>query len=184
MNLPNLISLGRLLSVPVAVYLILQAHFTAAFWLFVVAGLSDAADGFIAKKWGLTSALGAYLDPIADKALLVAVYLALGSAGHVPSWLVILVVSRDLIIIGGVVLSHITVQPVRMHPLKISKFNTAAQITLIAVILAGLGLGLGTPLGVLRELLIYLVGATTVLSGGAYIFYWGRASESAASSAE
>ncbi len=182
MNLPNIISLGRLLSVPVAVYLILQAHFTAAFWLFVVAGLSDAADGFIAKKWGLTSALGAYLDPIADKVLLVAVYLALGSAGHVPSWLVILVVSRDLIIIGGVVLSHITVQPVRMHPLKISKFNTAAQITLIAVILAGLGLE--APLGVLPELLVYLVVVTTILSGGAYIFYWGRASESAASSAE
>ncbi|MEE8332861.1 MAG: CDP-alcohol phosphatidyltransferase family protein [Alphaproteobacteria bacterium] len=182
MNLPNLISLGRLLSVPVAVYLILHAQFTAAFWLFVVAGLSDAADGFIAKKWGLTSALGAYLDPIADKALLVAVYLALGSADHVPSWLVILVVSRDLIIIGGVVLSHITVQPVLMRPLMISKINTATQIALIAVILAGLGLG--TPLGVLPELLIYLVETTTILSGGAYIFSWGRTSESAASSAE
>jgi len=181
-NLPNLISLGRLLSVPVVVYLILQAHFTAAFWLFVAAGLSDAADGFIAKKWGLTSALGAYLDPIADKVLLVAVYLALGRDAYVPSWIVILVVSRDLIIIGGVVLSHITVQPVRMQPLMISKINTAAQISLVAIILAELGLA--APLGVSSDLLVYLVGATTILSGGAYIFSWGRASESAASSAE
>ncbi len=182
MNLPNLISLGRLLSVPVAVYLILQAHYEAAFWLFVAAGLSDAVDGFIAKNWGLTSTLGAYLDPIADKTLLVAVYLALGSAGHVPTWIVILVVSRDLIIIGGVVLSHITAQPVRMRPLMISKANTVAQIALVSVILAELGLA--APLGATRELLVYLVAATTVLSGGAYMYSWGRASEQAPSSAE
>ena len=182
MNLPNLISLGRLLSVPVAVYLILQSQYAAAFWLFVAAGLSDAIDGFIAKKWGLTSALGAYLDPIADKALLVAVYLALGGEGHVPIWIVILVVSRDLIIIGGVVLSHITTQPLRMHPLMVSKVNTAAQIALVAVILAELGLG--APLGTERDLLVYLVAATTILSGGAYIFSWGRASESLPSNAE
>jgi len=181
-NLPNLISLGRLLSVPVAVYLILQAHFVAAFWLFAFAGLSDAIDGFIAKKWGLTSALGSYLDPIADKALLVAVYLALGDGGYLPTWIVILVVSRDLIIIGGVVLSHITVQPLRMHPLMISKVNTVAQITLVAVVLAELGLG--ATLGMGHDLLLYLVATTTVLSGGTYIFTWGRASESAPSNAE
>lgn len=182
MNLPNLISLGRLLSVPIAVYLILQAQYRAAFWLFVVAGLSDAIDGFIAKKWGLTSTLGAYLDPVADKALLVAVYLALGSAGQVPTWIVILVVSRDIIIVGGVVLSHITVQPLRMRPLMISKVNTAAQIALVAAILAELGLGV--PLGPEAHLLFYVVAATTILSGGAYLFTWGRASESAPSNAE
>jgi len=181
-NLPNVISLGRLLSVPVAVYLIMHAFYGAAFWLFVVAGLSDAVDGFIAKRWAMSSVLGAYLDPIADKALLVAVSVALGAAGHLPSWLVILIVTRDIIIVGGVVLLHITTQPVRMRPLMVSKINTTAQIMLVAMVLAELGSIL--TLGPARELMILLVGTTTVLSGGAYILSWGRQEETMPGNAE
>lgn len=172
MSLPNIISLCRLLSVPVEIYLILHGLMLAAFWLFIAAGISDAVDGFLAKQLGQTSALGAFLDPIADKALLVSVYVTLGQAGHLPSWLVIMVVFRDLLIVGGVVLLHISNDSVRPQPLLISKVNTAAQIALVALVLAELGVGFET--APYTEIMIYLVAITTIASGGAYIVNWGR----------
>lgn len=173
MSLPNIISLARLMSVPVAIYLILHSHMTAAFWLFVVAGISDAVDGYIAKRLGQATPLGSYLDPLADKALLVGVYATLGYTDNLPSWLVILVVFRDVIIIGGAVLLHIFNENVRMSPLFISKANTAAQIVLVVVVLAELGVGLALD-DMAKSALIYLVAATTIASGGAYVFGWGR----------
>ena len=175
MNLPNIITLGRLLSVPVAIYLILNNYMTAAFWLFVAAGISDGVDGYLAKTLGQSSALGAYLDPIADKVLLVGVYLTLGHAGHLPTWLVIMVVFRDLIIVGGIVLLHISTNEVRMRPLLVSKINTAVQIALIALVLAELGLNFD--LGSYLDALVYVVAATTVASGASYIINWGRTVE-------
>jgi cardiolipin synthase len=171
-NIPNLISLGRLMAVPFAVYLILHQAYAAAFWLFVAAGVSDAVDGYIAKTFNQSSALGAYLDPIADKALLVAVYVTLGHAGHLAVWLVILVVFRDVIIVGGVLLLHITRGSVTMKPLMISKVNTTVQIALVAVALAELGLGFKGEL--LVPTLCYLAAATTLASGTAYVVSWGR----------
>ena len=175
MNLPNIISLGRLLSVPVVIYLILNDFMTAAFWLFIAAGISDGVDGYLAKTLGQSSALGAYLDPIADKVLLVGVYLTLGQDGHLPTWLVIMVVFRDLIIVGGIILLHISNSGIRMRPLLISKVNTAAQIALIALVLVELGLKID--LGGFLDVLIYVVGATTVASGASYINNWGRTVE-------
>ena len=175
MNLPNIISLGRLLSVPVVIYLILNDFMTAAFWLFIAAGISDGVDGYLAKALGQSSALGAYLDPIADKVLLVGVYLTLGQDGHLPTWLVIMVVFRDLIIVGGIILLHISNSGIRMRPLLISKVNTAAQIALIALVLVELGLKID--LGGFLNVLIYLVGATTIASGASYIINWGRTVE-------
>ena len=101
MNVANLISLARLLAVPLMIYLILQDAMAFAFWLFVVAGVSDAVDGFLARHLGQASELGAHLDPLADKVLLVGVYVTLGYLDHLPTWLVILVVFRDFLIIGG-----------------------------------------------------------------------------------
>ena len=175
MNLPNIISLGRLLSVPVVIYLILNDFMTAAFWLFIAAGISDGVDGYLAKALGQSSALGAYLDPIADKVLLVGVYLTLGQAGHLPTWLVIMVVFRDLIIVGGIILLHISNSGIRMRPLLISKVNTAAQIALIALVLVELGSKID--LGGFLNVLIYVVGATTIASGASYIINWGRTVE-------
>ena len=172
MNLPNIISLGRLLSVPVAIYLILNDFMTAAFWLFVAAGISDGVDGYLAKALGQSSTLGAYLDPIADKVLLVGVYLTLGQAGHLPTWLVIMVVFRDLIIVGGVILLHISTNGVRMRTLFVSKVNTATQIALLALVLAELGLDFD--LGGYLDALIYVVAVTTITSGAGYIINWGR----------
>jgi cardiolipin synthase len=170
MNLPNLISFGRLLAVPVCVWLILDANMRAAFWVFAVACLSDAVDGFIAKKFDSETVLGGYLDPIADKALLVSVFIALGQTGRIESWLVILVVFRDAVIILGAYLYHLLYQRLSMQPLLISKINTAAQFVLAAAVLGIAGFGLDFPL--VTGFLVYLVAATTLASGAAYTVKW------------
>lgn len=169
-NIPNLITLARILAVPLLVWLIIKGEMATAFWVFVIAGASDALDGYIAKRFGFVTALGTYLDPIADKALLVSAYITLGQAGHINTWLVILVVFRDVLIIGGTVLFHTLDRPVEMRPFFISKFNTLMQILLIAVLLGNLGVEI-QDFGML-PFLAYLVGATTVLSGLAYMGRW------------
>jgi cardiolipin synthase len=169
-NIPNSLTLGRIVLVPLIVWLIIAHEMTWAFILFLLAGLSDAADGFLAKRYGWNSELGAYLDPIADKALLVSIYVTLGFAGHLPVWLVIAVVSRDILIVGAVVLSWMLSRPLTMHPLLISKANTLAQIMLAGLILAELGLGLG--LHQLVGVLIWVTGTLTIVSAGAYFWEW------------
>lgn len=172
MYLANVITLGRLLSVPVIVWLILGGSMLPAFILFLLAGLSDAVDGFLARRFDQRSELGGYLDPLADKALLVGVYVTLGHVGRVPDWLVIIVVFRDLLIIGGAILLYMFTDALRMEPLTVSKVNTAAQIVLAAVVLAVAGLRVDGHAVV--EVLVYLVGVTTILSGAAYIVQWSR----------
>ena len=170
MNIPNSLTLVRIVLVPLVVWLIIDHEMTAAFLLFLLAGVSDAADGYIAKRYGWRSELGAYLDPIADKALLVSIYVTLGLAGHLPVWLVIAVVSRDILIVGAVVLSWMLSRPLTMHPLLISKVNTFAQIVLAGLVLAELGLGLG--LEPVVKVLIWVTGALTILSAAAYFWAW------------
>ncbi len=170
-QLPNLISLTRLLAVPVVVYLILQDQLLPAFWVFVAAGISDAVDGALAKRLDLVSEIGAYLDPLADKALLVGVYVTLGYVGHVPVWLVILIVFRDVLIVGGAILFQTLTHSLRMEPLFISKVNTVAQITLAAAVLARPALGV--TLDAVPEMLTFIVAITTFLSGAAYVIKWG-----------
>lgn len=169
-SLPNLITLARLLAVPLMVWLIGEGEFTIAFWLFVLAGISDALDGFIAKRFHAESVLGSYLDPIADKALLVCTYVTLGLAGHIVAWLVILVVFRDILIVGGALLSSLVDRPLRMRPIFVSKLNTVAQILLAALVLGTLGLGVDDFGATL--LFEYLVAVTTVLSGTGYLVQW------------
>jgi cardiolipin synthase (CMP-forming) len=172
LNLPNLISLGRLLLVPLAIWLILRSRYGAAFWVFVVAGISDALDGFIAKHFDRRTRLGALLDPIADKTLLVSVYVTLGWANQLWTSLVILVVFRDVMIIGGFLLMQAFAAQARYDPLYISKINTGLQIALIAFVLARLGLG--ADWGNIDVVLSWAVIATTVLSGLSYILRWTR----------
>jgi cardiolipin synthase len=170
--LPNFITLGRLLAVPVGVWLMLTDRYAGAFWLFVAAGISDGIDGYLARRLKARSEIGAYLDPLADKCLLVSSYVTLGHQEHIEIWLVILVVFRDLLIIGGAILYQTLTQSLTMQPLLISKLNTLLQIVFIGVVLAHLGLGIGA-----RELtqwLGYAVAVSTVLSGGAYVAIWGR----------
>ena len=169
-NIPNLITLARIFAVPLLVWLIIHGSMAAAFWVFVAAGISDALDGFIAKRYGFVSKLGSYLDPIADKALLVSAYITLGQAGHISAWLVILVVFRDVLIIGGTLLFHTLGRPVEMQPLFISKLNTLLQILLIALLLGGLSIGF--PDFNILPSLSFFVGLTTILSGLAYLGQW------------
>lgn len=168
MNLANLITLARLISVPVIVWAILAGEMGLAFAIFVAAGVSDAIDGFIAKHFHTESVFGSYLDPLADKALLVSVYVALGHEGYLPMWLVILVVFRDILIVGGVLLLFtLGTRNVRVSPLLISKANTAAQIVLAAVVLGGEALGMAQPMIVTA--LVWIIAFTTVVSGASYI---------------
>lgn len=169
-SLPNLITLARLLAVPVMVWLIVSGEWTAAFWLFVAAGVSDGVDGYIAKRFDAESVLGSYLDPIADKVMLVCVFVTLGIADEIAAWLVILIVSRDALIVGGTLLSQIVERPIKMKPLFVSKINTVAQIVLAAVALANLGLG-WSDFGQVMAL-EYTVAATTLASGALYLVQW------------
>lgn len=172
MNIPNTLTFARIVSVPLLIWLIIDQDFFAAFVVFMLAGISDAADGYLAKRYGWRTELGAYLDPIADKALLVSIYVALGAAGHLPVWLVIAVVSRDVLIVGAVVLAWMMSRPVKVKPLVVSKVNTFAQISLAGLALAKLGLGLGLD-GVV-DVLIWVTGSLTILSAVAYFWGWLR----------
>ena len=160
-----------------AVWLIGAGRVEAAFWLFLAAGVSDAVDGFIAKRFNTETNFGAYLDPIADKVLLTGVYLALAFQALLAAWLVALVVARDLLIVAGVAVMHRRKLPFRARPLLIGKANTLAQILLAVVVLAHAG-GL-VDLGPLVWALVYVVAATTVLSGVAYAAHAVRVSRRA-----
>jgi cardiolipin synthase (CMP-forming) len=172
LNLPNLITLGRLILVPVIVWLLVSGEMATAFAAFLVAGLSDAADGFLAKRFKMETELGAYLDPLADKMLIVCIFVTLGISGHLPAWLVIAVVSRDVLIVMAVVLSWVMGQPVKIKPLIVSKANTLAQIILAGTVLADEAFGLNW--SVLRTLLIATTAALTVASLVSYLDRWMR----------
>ncbi len=170
LNIPNFITVGRVILVPVVFWLLVSGRVQAAFFAFVAAGISDGVDGFLAKRYGWTTELGAYLDPLADKLLLVSIFVAMGVLGELPSWLVIGVVTRDIMIVAAVMLSWLMDHPVRIRPLAISKANTAAQLILASTVLADVGFGLG--LVQLRTVLIWLTAVTTVASLAAYMRAW------------
>jgi cardiolipin synthase (CMP-forming) len=172
LSIPNLITLGRILLVPVVVWAIASGAMWIAFVLFLAAGVSDAVDGFLAKRFHMTTMLGAYLDPLADKALIVSIYLTLGINNLIPGWLVILVVSRDIMIVGAVMLSWLVGSPLKVKPLLVSKLNTVAQIVFACVVLGTLGFGYQVPM--LTLVLMGLVAALTLLSVAAYVAEWVR----------
>lgn len=172
MSIPNLITLARILMVPVLVWAIAAGEMLAAFILFVAAGISDAVDGFLAKRFGMSSEIGAYLDPLADKALIVSIYVALGITDAIPRWLVILVVSRDIMIVTAVMLSWFVGKPMPVRPLLVSKLNTVAQIVFACLILAALGLGFNP--GPLQPILMGLVAILTLASVAFYVAEWVR----------
>jgi len=172
LTIPNFITIARLLSVPLIVWLMIADRFVGAMLLFILAGISDAADGFIAKRFGTASELGSYLDPIADKALLVSVFVTLGLKGVLPAWVVVLVVSRDILIVGGIILSYLLANPVAMRPLSVSKANTVAQILLIALVLGDRsGVSIFLPL---LAASVLAVAVLTAASAAAYLVEWVR----------
>ncbi|HEY1933974.1 MAG TPA: CDP-alcohol phosphatidyltransferase family protein [Acetobacteraceae bacterium] len=171
LTLPNVITFARLCAVPLAFGLVIDRHPAYAFFLFVAAGLSDAVDGWLARRWG-GNLVGAVLDPVADKALLVTMYVTLAVVKELPDWLAILVVFRDLMIVGGVIVLGVLGQPVTIRPLGISKLNTVLQILLIALTLLLAGFGLSIPK--VTWALTWAVAATTLGSGAAYVWVTAR----------
>src|SRR5262249_16191877 len=157
----------RILLVPLIVWLLVSQSYFIGFLVFIAAGISDGIDGFVARRFNMRTELGGFLDPIADKALLVSVYVTLGLLKEIPAWLVILVVSRDVIIVGAVVLSFVVAKPLVMRPLLVSKANTAAQVALAAGVLANLGLGLDVTSAISFGLLV--VALLTVASAALYM---------------
>lgn len=171
-NIPNFITLARVMSVPVIFWLLVNGHARGAFIVFLLAGVSDAIDGFLAKRYGWTSELGAYLDPLADKILIVSIYIALAVAKEIPLWLAIAVVSRDILILLAVLLSWLMGRPFVIKPLTISKMNTAAQLLLATTVLGDNAFSLG--LDTTRQVLVWTTGITTALSLAAYLRLWVR----------
>ena len=172
MTLPNLITIGRLLLVPLIIWLITADQPGAAFAVLIVAGVSDAVDGFLARHFDLRSDLGSYLDPIADKAMLVSIYITLATVAAIPVWLAIVTVSRDFLIVGAFVLSWMLGVPTAVKPLQVSKVNTVAQIILAAVVLGDLAFPVDFSLE--RTILVYVVAVLTTASAAIYLVDWVR----------
>jgi cardiolipin synthase len=172
MTLPNLITIARLILVPLVIVMIVNARWDEAFFLFVAAGVSDAIDGFIAKRFDMKSELGAYLDPLADKALIVSIYITLAIIGIIPVWLVIVVVSRDLMIVTAVILSWLMAKPVTIAPIVVSKLNTAAQLVFAALVLGSKSFEIDA--GAIMPTAQIIVAALTLASMGAYLALWLR----------
>lgn len=158
------------------VLLLRDRAYESALLLFIIAGVTDGLDGYIAKRFNFISRLGAILDPIADKMLIVSAYVMLAVLGDIPFWLFLLVGFRDLMIVGGYLILETLEGDVQMQPSVVSKINTFLQITLvIAVLLDKTG---WVSVGVFLPLLIGCVTVTTLLSGAHYVWYWGIREES------
>lgn len=173
MNLPNALSFLRIFFVPAFIWLVLDGEMEEALWLFIIAGITDGLDGFIAKRFDMVTELGKYLDPVADKLLLLAGFIILSWVGMMPLWLTLMVVTRDLVIIAGAIIFQVVTGALRMEPLWISKVNTVVQIITLVLVLVRQVHGHDLVNG-LADLFILAAGATTLISGLAYVFEWSR----------
>lgn len=169
-TIPNIITMFRIATVPVLIILLHDYQYGWAFLVFLVSGISDGLDGFIAKRFNMSSELGAILDPLADKALIFSSYLMLMILGDVPFWLFLTVIFRDLLILVGSLIYVAFNGQVKMAPSYLSKLNTFTQIFLVVTILAQKTFGLDYP--GFTEFLIYATFVTTILSGVHYVWVW------------
>jgi cardiolipin synthase len=170
-QVPNLLTLSRIALVPILILTLKDQDYFAALAVFLIAGISDGLDGWIAKRYHYTSRFGAILDPVADKILLVSCYVMLTVLGQLPFWLMLTVAFRDLLIVGGYLVYTSAVGSVSMRPSRLSKYNTVAQIVLVLAVLLQQASGFGYQ--PFLDALMYLVFATTVASGLHYVWIWG-----------
>ena len=175
-DIPNIISVARILLVFPVIWWLLNENFVGALILFFVAGISDALDGALARAFHWQSRLGGMLDPLADKFLLVSVYLCLGWLNALPWWLIGLVALRDLIIVGGALAYNFKVAQLEADPSLVSKVNTALQISLALLVVYNLAYQ--APLSDLEPVLIWGVALFTLISGVDYVISWGRKARS------
>ena len=174
MNLPNLITISRLLLTPYIVWLLLIESYFLGFIFFLISGISDALDGFIAKRFNQKTLLGSYLDPIADKFLIVSAIVLLGYNGYVPVWLIIIIVSRDIAIFGAVIISWMLGTNLRIEPLIISKINTFLQLFYIVMTFAVIlnNEFLTELILSIHDVTTYLIAVSTILSWLFYLRVW------------
>jgi cardiolipin synthase len=171
-QLPNAICVARIaLVVPIAITL-LDGDFVATLWLFALAAFSDGLDGYLAKRFGWTTELGKFLDPLADKLLLVTVFITLAVAGLTPVWLAVIVVARDVIIGAGAAIYSRVFGPLRGRATVISKINTGVQILYVLGLVASLAVGFPPPPVIVT--LAAAVFVTTMVSGIDYIITYSR----------
>jgi cardiolipin synthase len=161
-NIPNILTVLRLVLAPLTAFLILQADYRVAFFVFAFAGASDAADGYLAKRFKLESRFGAWLDPAADKLLMLLCFVSLTMMSVVPVWLTVLVIARDAAIVIGVAAALAFALPVRIEALPIGKISTIIQVCYIAIMLAFLAFDVNTPSSV--EALSVLTASATIVS--------------------
>lgn len=170
-DIPNIISVVRIvLVIPIAYYLWNQ-NYLLALLLFLVGGLSDGLDGFLARRYSWQTELGVILDPMGDKLMMLVAYLLLGWHDLLPWWLVILVIARDFILVTGTLLYRQFIGMAKLRPLYISKLNTVFQIFLVLLIMLYQVMKMDH---VIIDYMIWLVAFTTVISGAAYINEWGK----------
>lgn len=172
-QLPNSLTALRLLSAPVLAAFLLYGHETYAFVVFAFAGLTDLADGFFAKRFGLTTRVGKYLDPAADKFLMLAAFLSLTAIHRTPWWLTVLVILRDINIVLAILAARMMEMPLRVEPLPIGKLCTAVQVAYVALVLLLLALRIEAP-GILR-VAAYVAAGFTIASWLAYGGLWLKA---------
>ena len=175
-HLPNFLTTLRLAAAPATAGLLAAGHFNAALGIFAFAGLSDAADGFLAKRFGLSTRLGRFLDPAADKALMLFAFVTLALLDDVPAWLAAIVIGRDVLILLGLAVAVAMQAPIGIQPLLIGKLCTALQVLYIGWHLASLAFEF--PPGAISPADAYLVGIVALASGAAYFAVWFRAMRS------
>lgn len=165
-HLPNIVSALRLLAAPFAAWLIVAGHDIASLLVFVLAGGSDAVDGYIARRWGVTSTAGAWLDPVADKLLMLFCFTALFMVKVAPAWLVFLVIGRDVTIAAGWFLVRWLHLPIAVQPLLIGKASTVVQVLYILAMLFLLAFDFDMPR--LAGTFAWICALVTAASGIAY----------------
>jgi len=171
MTVPNLITMIRIILAPVFIIYLINDQFISALIVFILCGVSDGVDGMVARLFDQKSRLGTYLDPIADKTLLVAAFIVLAVRGVLPSWLTVLVIARDVMILLGVFVISLHRTELRIKPSVLSKINTCLQfVTVIAVLSKG---HLAFPPTVYLSL-YYGTALFTISSGLHYMQYWFR----------
>lgn len=169
-HLPNLLCVFRILLVAPVLWGITHGHFEMALGLFVLAGLTDGVDGFLARQFDWRSELGAFLDPVADKLLMVSVLIWLALAGLVPAWLAAVLIGRDIVIVAGALCYRGLFGPFRGRASPASKLNTVAQLAFVTVVLAEAAYGF--PPTVFVAVLGSVVFVTAVVSGLHYVRVW------------
>jgi cardiolipin synthase len=171
-SLPNVITLTRLLLVPVTAYFLATGAYGTALIVFMLAAISDFLDGFIARRFHVSSRLGAVIDPIADKLNMFAATVLLAWQEQLPLWLAIAIVARDVLIVGGVIAYRRLIGSVKMAPTMLSKINTTLEFALLLAVMAGAA-GWLTSVGWL-QVLFAVTFATVLASGAQYVWIWGR----------